>query len=262
MRRYWRLLKIFYKNTLTNELEYRVNFLSNVFLSLFWLVWAALSVRVYFFHTDSIAGWNYNEVLVVMGLFFMMNGLRQLILEPNLSRLSEYVKMGTLDYILTKPVNSQFLISLRYIGVFNWSDPLLGLGLIIYGLSQAQRTPTLGHIGLFVLMITAAMFILYGFSLIVQTLTIWLVSVERVDTLIEGMLETGRFPVTFYRGWLSGLLTVIIPVAFITTFPAQALLGRLDPIIGVAAVGLAVVLFVIASWFWNFALRHYTGASA
>ena len=52
----FRLLGIFYKNTLINELEYRLNFVANIALSLFWLVWAALSVRVYFFHADSIAG--------------------------------------------------------------------------------------------------------------------------------------------------------------------------------------------------------------
>src|SRR5512140_1921002 len=97
--RYFRLLNIFYRNTLISEMEYRLNFWSNIALSLFWLMWAALSVRIYFFHTGQVAGWNYLELLIVMGLFFAMNGYRQIILEPNLSRLSEYIRLGTLDYI-------------------------------------------------------------------------------------------------------------------------------------------------------------------
>ena len=262
MRKYLRLLSIFYKNTLISEFEYRLNFLSNIVLSLFWLIWAAVSVRVYFFHSASIAGWNYLELLVVMGLFFALNGFRQMVLEPNLSRLSEYVRLGTLDYILTKPVDSQFLISLRHIGVFNWGDPILGMGLVVYALRRLGHIPSLGQILLFVILILAGMVLLYSFSLILQTTTLWLVNVDRADSLIQGLLETGRFPIQFYRGWLRGILTVVIPVAFMTTFPAQALLGRLELSTAAAAVGLALFLFLVSSVFWRFALRAYTGASA
>ena len=75
-------------------------------------------------------------------------------------------------------------------------------------------------------------------------------------------LQTGRFPVTFYRGWLQAALTVIILVAFMTTFPAQALLGRLHWSTALGAVALAIALFLAASWFWKFALNYYSGASA
>ncbi len=262
MGRYLRLLTIFYENTFISELEYRLSFWSNLLLSLFWLFWAALSVRVYFFHADSIAGWTYPELLIVMGLFFAMNGYRQMLLTPNLSHISEYVRMGTLDYILTKPVDSQFLVSLRYLGVYNWGDPLLGLGLVAFAFWRLGRLPSAGDVLLFALMVLAAMVLLYSFSLIVQTTTFWLVNVERADTVVMGLLETGRFPVNFYRGWIRGALTVVIPVAFMTTFPAQALLGRLSWQAALAAVGLATTLFAVAAVFWHRALRYYTGASS
>jgi len=262
MQKYLRLLTIFYKNTLINELEYRLNFWANIGLSLFWLIWAALSVRVYFFSTDSIAGWRYPELLIVMGLFFAMNGYRQLLLTPNLSRLSQYVRLGTLDYVLTKPVNSQFLVSLRNIGVHNWGDPLLGLGLVVYALRELKYVPTPSQIALFIVLIIAAAVLLYSVSLILQTTTFWLVNVERVDTIVQGLLETGRFPVNFYRGLIRGLLTALVPIAFMTTFPAEALLGRLGWGTATVAIGLAATLFVSASFFWRFALRYYAGASS
>jgi ABC-2 type transport system permease protein len=261
-RNYLRLLWIFYKNTLSSELEYRLNFWSNLLLSLFWLGWAALSVRIYFYHAERIAGWSYLELLVVMGLFFAMNGFRQVILEPNLSRLSEYVRLGTLDYLLTKPVNSQFLVSLRRIGVYNWGDPLLGFGLVGFALWKLQRVPSPGHIALFIVMIVAGMVLLYSFNLILQTTTFWFINVERMDTLVQGFLETGRFPVSFYRGWVRGALTVVVPVAFMTTFPAEALLGRLAWTSAIAAVSLAIIAFLLASLFWKFGLRYYSGASS
>jgi len=185
-----------------------------------------------------------------------------MIVEPNLSRLSEYVRMGTLDYILTKPIDSQFLVSLRHIGIFNWGDPILGLGLVAYALWRLDDMPTLGQIALFVVLSVAAMVLIYSINLIVQTTAIWLVNVERADALVMGMLETGRFPIDFYRGWIKAVLTVIIPVAFMTTFPAEALLGQLDSWVAAVAIALAVLLFVLASAFWRFALRYYTGASS
>lgn len=262
MARYARLLGIFYKNTLAGELEYRLNFWSNVGLSLFWLIWAALSVRVYFVHTETIAGWRYEELLIVMGLFFAMNGYRQMVLEPNLSRMSEYIRMGTLDYILTKPVDSQFLVSFRHLGVYNWGDPLLGLGLVALALWRLGRAPSAIDLAQFALLLAAGAVLLYGFNLMLQTLTIWLVNLQEADTIIMGLLETGRFPVTFYRGWLRVLLTFVIPVAFMTTFPAQALLGRAQPWVTPLALVLAVVVLIAASAFWRYALRYYSGASA
>ena len=83
-----------------------------------------------------------------------------------------------------------------------------------------------------------------------------------MDAIVMGLLETGRFPINFYRGWIRAALTVIVPVAFMTTFPAQALLGRLEWWLAIVAVGLAAILFVLASAFWRFALRYYTGASS
>ena len=183
---YLRLMGIFYKNTLISEMEYRVNFVGNLGLSLFWLVWAALSVRVYFYHAETIAGWTYDEMLIVMGLFFTLNGYRQMILEPNLSRMSEHVRLGTLDYILTKPVDSQFLVSLRHIGVYNWGDPLMGLGLVVIALARMNRVPGPVELGLFIVLLLAAMVLLYSLSLILQTTPIWLVNVERLDTIVMG----------------------------------------------------------------------------
>lgn len=262
MRRYLRMLAIFYKSALITELEYRLNFWSNIGVSLFWLFWAALGVRVFYFHTDQIAGWSYNQLLVVVGLFFAMNGYHQAVLQPNLGQLSDYVRLGSLDYVLTRPIDSQFLVSLRFIGVYNWGDPLLGLGLIAYACWQLNYTPSLGSLALFALLCLAAMVLMYSLYLILQTTAFWVVNIEEVDHVIWSLVEAARFPVSFYRGWVGFFLTAVVPVAFFTTFPAQALLGKLEDWIAVVAVVVAALSFVLARAFWRFALRHYTGASS
>jgi ABC-2 type transport system permease protein len=76
------------------------------------------------------------------------------------------------------------------------------------------------------------------------------------------MYEAGRWPISLYPGWLRYGLTFIVPVAFATTVPAEALTGRLTWETLLIAVALAAVLFVVSRLFWRVGLRHYSGASA
>ncbi len=259
---YRRLLGIFYRNAIMNELEYRLNFWSIMAVQIFWLTWGAVGARIPFLYADRLAGWTYPELLVVLGMFSVMKGFQSLLLEPNLSQMSEYVRMGTLDYILTKPINSQFMVSLRNLGLSSWAEPFLSLGLIGYGLWNVGYLPSLLDTCAFVLITLAAMVVLYSLTLAIQSLTFWLVDLEGADTLVDTIVEAGRFPISFFNGWLRYLLTAIIPVALMTTFPAQALLGRSPGWMAPLTVGIAVASFVAASAFWRFALRSYTSASS
>ena len=262
MSRYLRLLRIFWGNALTTELEYRAAFLANGLLSLFWLGWASLGARAYFRFTDSVRGWTYEELLVVMGLFFAINGLRQAIIQPNLARMAEYIRLGTLDFLLTKPISSQFMVSFRHVGIYNWLDPILGLGLVIFGLVRRGQPITVTGVAGFLVLGFAGVAIMYALALAVQCLAIWSIGAEGLDDVIQGMVEAGRFPVDLYRGMVRALLTFIIPVAMLTTFPAQALLGRTSAgLIGVALL-VAVGLLWISSRLWIWSLRRYAGASA
>ena len=76
------------------------------------------------------------------------------------------------------------------------------------------------------------------------------------------MYETGRFPVTAFGTGLRIVLTFIVPVAFMTTFPAAALLGIIEPIYLALAPVMAAALLFASVAFWRFALRSYTSASS
>ena len=262
MRTYRRLLGIFYRNALMNELEYRVNFGALFLVQLFWLSWSIVSVRIPFMYADRIAGWSYPELLIVLSMFYLMKGYLSILLEPNLSQMSDYIRTGTLDYILTKPIDSQFMVSLRNLGLNTWATPLMGGGLLIYGLWLHGSAPSVVDLLIFVLVTLAAMVVLYSFNLVLQSLTFWFTNLEGADNLVDSAVEAGRYPVAFYEGWVRTALTSILPVALLTTFPTLALLGRAPLWLAPLAVVVAIVSFVAASAFWRIALRSYTSASS
>ena len=260
--RYLRLLVIFYRYSILKELEYRVNFVANLFMSIFWLAWAIIGVSVFFLYRDKMGDWTYPEVLVVVGLFTFFNGVMESLLRPNVGAIIEQIRDGTFDFVLTKPVNAQFIASLRNVVVWRLVDVIIGLGLIVYALNLLGISPTLDRIAIFAIMLASAIFIVYSLWLAMSSFAFWFVRIDNVTELFYAFYEAGRYPVTIYRGIVRGLLTFIVPIAFVTTFPASALLGRLDSATAWMGVIFAVVFLAASNRFWNFAVRHYSSASS
>ena len=76
------------------------------------------------------------------------------------------------------------------------------------------------------------------------------------------MYLAGRWPVTIYPGWLRTMLTVVVPIAFAVTVPAEAISGRLTAGTLLLTLLVAVVMLTVSRWFWTYGLKHYSGASA
>jgi ABC-2 type transport system permease protein len=92
--------------------------------------------------------------------------------------------------------------------------------------------------------------------------SIWFVKIYNVTEVLRGLLEAGRFPMAAYPVAYQFFFTFIIPVAFLTTIPAETLLHR-TPIVWIfGAGGLALGLLILSRAFWKFASRFYTSASS
>lgn len=263
MLRYLRLLGLFWKSMLLYELEYRANFVINGLVGLAWAIWSFAGVSVFYLYRREIRDWNYNQALVVLGLFLFFNGLVSAVLRPNVERLTEHIRKGTLDFVLTKPVNSQFHATLRELSLPAIVDVLVGLAVSGYGLLALGVRPSAGQALLVGLLLVAAAVMLYSLVLFLATSAFWFVEVNNIIELLFTFYEAGRFPVTIYPQWLRILLTFVVPIAFITTVPAEVLLDRLsDPLMVVYALAMAVGLFTLSRLYWNFAVRRYSSASS
>jgi ABC-2 type transport system permease protein len=163
---------------------------------------------------------------------------------------------------LTKPVNAQFISSLRNIIVWRLVDVIIGLGLIMYALGELHVSPTFDQIVFFGGMLISGTVIVYSIWLVMVSLAFWFVKIDNITELFYAFYEAGRYPVTIYRGAVRVLLTYLVPIAFVTTFPASALLGRLDQTTMLIGFVFAVGLFILSNRFWNFALRYYSSASS
>jgi ABC-2 type transport system permease protein len=217
---------------------------------------------VIFSYTDTLGGWRPDEILALIGVYFLVGGIIGLVIQPGMEQFIESVRDGTLDFTLTKPEDAQLTTSIKRIEIWKLIDIVLGLAVLVIALIRLGENVGVWQAGAFVLMLTAGGVIVYSFFLILATLSFWLVRVENILMIFQSMYEAGRWPISLYPGWLRYGLTFIIPIAFATTVPAEALTGRLTWQTLLGAVALAILLFAASRAFWRLGLRHYSGASA
>jgi viologen exporter family transport system permease protein len=259
---YLRLFAAFFRVSVLGEVAYRANFIIQLFQSLLSLGISLIGLAVIFSYTDSLGGWRPDEMLALVGVYFLVGGIIGLLIQPGMEDFIESVRNGTLDFDLTKPEDAQFLVSIQRADIWRLIDIVLGLAVLGIALVRMGERVGGGEAAVFVLMLIAGGVIIYSFWLILATLAFWFVRVENILVVFQSMYEAGRWPISLYPGWLRYGLTFIIPVAFATTVPAEALTGRLTWVTLTIAVALAVVIFVLSRFFWRAGLRHYSGTSA
>lgn len=262
MKRYLKLLSIYYRSGLLAEMEYRANFLTNLAMSVVWGLWVLGSVTIFYYHRNTLGGWTLDQVLLVVGLWEIFSGVQGAILTPNVTRMVEHIQEGTLDFVLLKPANSQFLATVTASSMLKFVDVAVGFLLIGIGLGRLHYLPSLYDVLTFLVLISAGVVMVYSLWLLLTTLAFWFVRVDNFTEIFGTFYEAGRFPISVYRGSLRFILTFIVPIAFLTTFPAATLLGVLSRAYVFGAVGMAAVLFYVSARFWRYAIRFYSSASS
>lgn len=261
--RHWgRLIATYVRLSTLNELQYRANFFVRLFQALLSLGTAIGGLAVIFSHTDEVGGWQVEEIVALLGIFFLVRGFIYTVIQPSLERFMQDIRKGTLDFTLTKPEDAQFLVSIRQVEIWSLLDVIMGLGVLIWALARLNEQVSVGDLLIFCLLLLAGGVIVYSFWLILATCAYWFVRIENILVIFQSMYEAGRWPIRIYPQALQTMLTFLVPVAFAVTVPAEALTGRLTVNTSVLAAALAIGLFALSRWFWLFGIKHYSGASA
>ena len=259
---YIRLFATYLRIGILGELEYRANFWISLVQSALDLCVALGGLAVVFSHTDTLGGWRPEELLALVGVYFLIGGLIRTIIRPSMTKFMDDVRQGTLDFTLTKPADSQVLVSIQSVEIWRLVDVLIALPVL--GIALIRLGAQLGLIdtAVFAVTLLSGGLIIYSFWLMLSTCAFWFVKVENIQVIFMSMWQAGRWPVSIYPAWLRAVLTFLVPVAFATTVPASAVSGRITDANLVATVALAVAMLIVSRWFWRVGIRFYSGASA
>lgn len=209
--------------------------------------------------SKEVAGYNSNQIIFFFLTFNLIDVVAQFLFRE-VYRFRPLLISGDFDLILLKPVNALFRVLLGGADLLDLiTIPVLVWGVIHFG---GLIGPDVGQIYLFVLLMINSLLIAAAFYISVLALGIITLEIDHSVMIFRDLASLGRFPVDIYKEPLRGVITFLIPIGIMITFPAKALMGLLSPVGIVSSFVVGLGSMFIAVWFWNFAIKRYTSASS
>ncbi len=255
---WWQLAKV----SMIREMEFRSNFVLGIIRQILWLGAFLFSLSVIFQHTSNIHGWTQAELIIILALSRIFEGIIDVTITKNIADFPRLIQQGSFDYILTKPLPSQFATAFRTVNIYLLGNVIAGVVLLGITLASGSVAVSPMSIGLFLWVSIMGIAIFYSILITTASLAFFLERLEALWGLMNLYTEPLTTPVTIFPRTAQAIMTYIIPIAFIVFVPAQAITNKIDWHIGVTATMMAAMFLTIANIVWQAGLRRYTSASS
>jgi ABC-2 type transport system permease protein len=264
--RYVRLLGSVSRYALARELAFRGNFLVKFSVETLWLGILLAFYGTVFARTKSIAGWSEPKYMFFVGCFFALSGLIETLFLENCNEFAELVRTGDLDFLLLRPIDEQFIITLRKIDWSTAPNVIMGAGVMAFSLVRMDWQFDLVRVIVFLVTFACGTLIAYSFMLALTSLSVWMVRNQSVMEMWWLFSSLARYPKEIFQStWaqpLGLLFTFVLPILLVINVPADAMVRTLEP----KMIGFTLVATVASFWasrrFFQHALRSYRSASS
>lgn len=262
MTRYLRLWAAFFRNCISREMEYRGHLFMQFLIDMAWYGVQLALFEVIYLNTDNVAGLSRPEIMVFLGSLFVVDAINMALFSHNFWQFPNLITSGELDFYLTKPVAPVFVSFTRYANIASWLNFAVGLGVLVYGIVQAEIQLTVWTVALFALLVVCGNVIMLSLQILIASVAIFLVQADGIQMLFHSVYQFGTKPDAIYSRMFRRFLLFVFPLALIASVPSQVLLGTISPGLALWNIGAAIGLFFVAVKVFNWSLRHYSGASA
>jgi ABC-2 type transport system permease protein len=258
--RYLRLIVVQLRASALLAMQYRADFLLDGFVEVFWMATAIIPLFVVFDTRPVIAGWSFGQALMVMGWFTFLQGVLEGAINPGLTTVVEHIRKGTLDFVLLKPADAQFLVSTARFLPWRSINVLTAIGIFAWGFHVLGRGPSPGAIGLSALAMAAAVVVLYSLWMLTVSAAFYVVRIDNLSQLFSAVFDAARWPIGIFPRVVRLVFTFVVPLALMTTVPAEALLGTLGGWKLAGSMAGAALAFGVSRAVWKASIARYTSA--
>ncbi len=257
----------FARLAIQRQIEYPlflVSWLIMIPLQYFAGIWM-LKVMVFRFH--SLAGWTFPELAFLYGLGLLSHGL-SVIFFIQTWQFDYWINQGHFDRALVRPMNVFFLFIVSYVNFIGFIDLIPGTIIFFYACQQVHFVWSLSNILILLSVVLGGTLIRAGFFSIVGTLAFWTrKSGELIGMNLNILERTSMYPLSLYPRIFQMVFTFLIPLGFISFYPANGFLGKTSGLvlpwswaIWTPLVGLG--LFIMAQSFFFFGLKRYDSSGS
>lgn len=260
--RYVKLWFAFLNASVLADLEYRMNIVVKIIGEIMWYITQLSVFEVLYLHTPTISGWDVNDMRVFLGTLFLVDCFYMVLFSENMDHLNSLVRRGDLDLYLTKPVNSQFMITFRRVAFAPMFNLFIILGYLSWAIPSVQHPLGAFDFLAYAFLCVSGLAAYYGMRFLFSTLIVILQEASNLAFLWHQFFRLATRPDPVYPLSLRRVILSIFPVAFIASVPARVLIEGPSWKYLIAGPLLSAALVCISHWAWNGALRRYSSASS
>ena len=245
-----------------SRMEYRLDFILRVIMGLVWNLTSLIFIWAVLARFKAMAGWSLEEVFFIYTLRLLAHGCYCLLFH-NVQVVSRYVRWGDFDRVLLRPLNPLLQLVIWEYDPAGIGD--LGLGLICFGVVTRllELHWTLPALVFLVLVVAGGCLIELSLFLIINTLAFWITEASRLTWIVITFSDNfALYPLDIYNALLQFVLTFLVPVGFMSYYPATAFLDRtgetlFSPIFAYLTPVVGLALFALAYSFWQVGINRY-----
>ncbi|MFZ5376454.1 MAG: ABC transporter permease [Patescibacteria group bacterium] len=259
LKKYWRVFWILRKLQLEILFEYRTNFYLWTLISTIWTLFNIFLLSVLVGVKGEIAGWTKDQLFLLTGIFIMLDAFTWSFFYHNMRKYTESIFDGSFDLLLSKPVDSQFMIMVRGNSFNNILRLIVGIYLTLKSSHVLQLQLSWQHLSLFLMTFFASLLMIYLIWFFIATFSIWFERLDNIHEIVPVLRRISQLPTNVYQGLLSIIFTVIVPLCLTTTVPTEILLGRLNWLWIVYLQSFTLLLFLFTRFFYFYSIKKYSG---
>ena len=262
---YWRFIKV----SIKAQLQYKVSFAINLISQILFMSIELLAIWSLFTRFGSLPDWTFQEVCIFYGIVHVSFSIAEL-MNAGFDRFGTwYIKTGDFDRVLLRP-RSIFVqlagreLSLRRLGKLGQGIAVFIWGWVSLGLSFEITT-----YGFLLVVIFCGACLFLALFILQATLSFWTVeSLELMNIVTYGGVESSQYPLAIYEEWFRNVFTFVIPIACVFYYPILAILGKNDPLgselwFQWCAPVVGFLFFIFSMWcFLRVGVRRYTSTGS
>ena len=228
--RYFNVWLAFFRNTLSRDMEFKMNFIFEIFIDAIYYGSLFFFFKIIFQFTDSLGDFNQDAIIIFLIILYLADSLYVFFLGGNVFEVNNKVKTGDLDVKLTYEYHNHTFIFANYL--------VCSISLIL------------------------GMFIFYSVEFLIASLVFWYRNFSYAGWLAGELIKYSRRPDSIYKKWFRKALFSIFPMAMITSVPARFLIFGFNLKLFIAQLFIACIFLWLTTIVWNLGLKRYESASS
>jgi len=252
----------FFQNSLTRDMEFKANFLGGLFVDLVYYSVYFFLFNVIYSYVDTLGVFSRQDIMIFLVVCYLADTCDMFFFSGNIFSLNQLMVKGELDFFLLKPVDSQFITSLRKVRAYALANFIILLALLIRQIYYYPNNIALINISLFILSFIMGILLWYSIDFIIASTCFWFKNFSVSGWLSHEILKFSSRPDSIYTGFMRKILFSLMPMTLIASVPTRFLLYGPDWDLFLWQLFITIIFLFSSRVVWHRGLLRYESASS